>query len=89
MPYIGNVKGEQGGSFIGGTTASFTPAAQKDYATGFTVITDTVLLTISSNYADVDDLVGVTLIAGMFVPGIITEVTPTSGLIQVHDGSSS
>lgn len=87
MPHATNLKGEQGGVTLT-DGESFTPAAQKDYATGFHVILDgTILTSIASNYAGDDTkMIGTALPPG-FYPGIITELTVTTGLVRVNDGS--
>lgn len=88
MPFITNIKGEQGGITLT-DGESFAPTNQKDYATGFSVITlGTVLTSIESNYeGDDTKLIGVSLDPG-FYPGIITELTVDTGLVRLNDCSS-
>jgi hypothetical protein len=79
-----NLKGEQGGEFLE-DSGSFSATEQKDYATGFTVITETILTSITMPYYTNESvLVGKVLAAGEFVAGDVSEVTVTSGVIQLH-----
>ena len=83
---IMNQKGEQGGKTLA-AGASFSQASDGKYGTGFTCYADSVLTSLASNYTDANtNFVGVTIVAGSFVPGIITELTVTSGLVAVHYG---
>lgn len=68
-----------GGDFINNASSA---VANKKYG-GFLVINDTVLagITMSDSFTGVSKLVGVTLPAGLFVPGYITAIQVTSGLI--------
>jgi len=87
MPFTTNLKGEQGGVTLGNTTTEYTSTVQKEYLQGFTVIVDATLDRLSINYADGDtDLVGVTLLAGSFIPGTIDDISVSGGLIMGHFG---
>lgn len=78
-----NIKGEQGGVVLGDTTATYTATGPADYLLGFTVISDaTVSALTMPDMADSDDLIGVTFVAGSFVPGLISAITVDSGLIM-------
>lgn len=85
MPHIGNVKGEQGGVYKS-AGQQFLVTEQKDYALGFVCITDTILASITQAGFDgtESELVGASLLAGTYVPGSITELTPTSGIVQLQ-----
>ena len=82
MPNAENLKGEQGGAILGSTTKVFTASTPKDYLLGFLVIEATILTSLTMpDVADSDDLVGVELQAGSFIPFPIAAITVASGLI--------
>ena len=83
---IMNQKGEQGGKVLGDGD-SFSKASDGKYATGFTCVADTTLSSIAINYAGATTkYVGVTIVAGSFIAGIVTELTVDAGLVAVHYG---
>ena len=84
MPDITNIKGEDGGRFKS-DGQSFTTTGQADYGLGFLVILDTVLTSLAMDGwgGTESELVGATLVAGTYIPGLVTELTVSAGLIAV------
>jgi len=83
---IMNMKGEQGGVVL--TDADIVADTGVVYS-GFTTITATVLTSIACNYTDADTLLidPISIAAGIFVPGLITAITVTTGTIVLHKAS--
>ena len=78
-----NIRGERGGLFIN-SAAAFVAATAKNNLLGAVCMTDTVLSAITmSGFAGTESkLIGETLVAGTYIPGWISAMTVTSGLVE-------
>lgn len=80
-----NLRGEQGGVFIDGTDATTPVTGSSDWI-GAIAITDTVIAAITMpDYTNSDALVGETIFAGTPIYGRISDITLTSGTMQMFN----
>lgn len=83
MVGVGNLRGEQGGIYIG-AGESFAETTPFNIASCALIIQDTVLSALTQPHmTGTSKIVGVTLFAGSVIWGDITAMTVTSGLVQL------
>lgn len=80
---VHNLRGEQGGVFIDGTTEQ-TPAAGHGYWLMAVAVTDVTIAALEMpHFENSDALIGVSLVAGTPIYGRINSIQLTTGTLQV------